>query len=156
MKKAITVLLSAVLLVCIFGACAKSDDIIGDKKLKPTESVNIEDRLEEDEFIGTYANEDYTMTVEQGENGMLKVVVKTPVKDRVSYEWQFGGYFSRETYRINYTQGVKTVISYDKDGNETGRETEYDDGVGRVQFSDSKALQWNSSLDDVSVKLERK
>ncbi len=155
MKKAISLLICAALCVCIFSGCSKIGDASKDVKLKPTEPVNAEDLIPENEFIGTYKNKDYTATVEKNEDGVFTVSIKSAVKDNKNAEWTLSGYFSSETYRINYTDAVKTVITYDRNGKETERKNEYENGMGRIQFTSDGDLIWNNSLDSFKTQLKK-
>ena len=157
MKKVLVILLSAALIMCMFSACVEEDGIVGDRRLKPTESVNEEDLIPENDFVGVYVSDGYTMTVEKRNGEEMLVTVTSPVKNNVSYEWKISGFFSEQTARINYTDAVKTAINYDKNGKETSRSDEYTYGTGRIQFSDTKNLTWNNTLDRIeTMKFVRK
>ena len=150
MKRITALLLTAVICAAVFGGCSKKAVIVEDRKLKPTEPIKAEDLLPEEEFLGTFVNDDYIMVIEQTDNDRIHITVKSAVKDKIGYEWDIYSIFSNSTYRINYTDAVKTVVNYDKNGKETSRENEYENGVGRIQFSDSNTLKWENSMDSLS------
>lgn len=149
MKKGIILLLILVLITAFFG-CSKGSNIIGERALKPTEAVDEKDLIPTDEFYGTFKNSDYTMVIEKTDNEEMHVSVKSAPKNNVGYEWDFSAAFSISTYRINYTDAVKTKVTYDKNGKETSRSTEYNNGVGRIQFSDKDNLKWENSMDSLN------
>ena len=151
MKRALILLLSVMLCACFLASCSKGDVGIGDIELKPTKAVNAEDLISAEKFIGSFSNKEYKMTVQNAEKGLVHVTIKSKIKKNVSYEWEIEAFFSEQTYRINYTDAIKTVVKYDKNGNETNREEMYNNGVGRIQFSDSDNLTWQNSVDNIKT-----
>lgn len=109
--------------------------------------MNYEELVPDEDFVGDYKNDGYTAHVEKDENGEMVITVKSVVKEGVGYEWILKGYFSDETYRVNYTDAVKYVISYKSDGSEKSRETEYSNGAGRITFADTGHFTWTNSIE---------
>ena len=149
MKRTITVLLCLALCSVIFASCGKNSPKVGNDngKLKPTEAVDIEKLQPDDDFAGDFKNEGYTAHIEKDENGEMSVTIKSIPKDKVGYEWTMSGFFSDEYYRINYDNAVKSVIGYDEKGNEKDRTAEYENGAGRIAFSDADHFTWNNSME---------
>ena len=157
MKKAIVVFLSVIISLSFFSACSKKGEFVKTKELKPTETIKAEDVIPKEKFIGIFKNDEYTMTVEETDDDQMHVTIKSTVKNKVGYEWEIYALFSENTYRINYTDAVKTIVNFDKNGKETERKTEYENGVGRIQFEDVNILIWENSLDNIeNNKLTRK
>ena len=151
MKKIIALAMVSVLCICVFCACSKKN---GDKNdnssydvLKPTEEVNIEELVPDEDFVGDYKNDDYTAHVEKDENSEMVITVRSVVKDGTGYEWVLRGYFSDEYYRVNYTDAVKYAVSYKTDGSEKSRETVYENGAGRISFADTGHFTWSNSME---------
>ncbi len=162
MKKALCVLLCVALTVCIFAGCSKGDGKSAEQEkfdsLKPSESVNYDDLIPIYEFVGTYTNDDYSVVVEQESDQILTFIVTTNTNDDgTGYEWQMTGYFSDQTYRVNYTEAVKYAVTFDKNGDETDRTAEYEIGSGTMQFTDSDKLFWENDTErlDGSIELAR-
>ena len=161
MKKALCVLLCVALTVCIFAGCSKGDGKSAEQEkydnLTPNESANYDDLIPIYEFVGTYKNDDYTVAVEQESDQILKFTVTTNKNEKGSgYEWQITGYFSDQTYRVNYSEGVKYTVTFDKNGKETGRAAEYENGSGRMQFTDSNKLFWENDTERLDGNTELK
>lgn len=162
MKKALCVLLCVALTVCIFAGCSMGDGKSAEQEkfdsLKPTESVNYDDLIPIYEFVGTYTNDDYSVVVKQESDQILTFIVTTNKNDDgTGYEWQMTGYFSDQTYRVNYTEAVKYAVTFDKNGDETDRTAEYEIGSGTMQFTDSDKLFWENDTErlDDSIELAR-
>ncbi len=150
MKKVLILSFISVLIICVISGCSKNKDIVGDPELKPTEPIKAEDLIPADNFLGTYKNDTYTMEVKKGEDGQFNVFINSAIENRTSYEWEINAFFSNDTYRLNYTDAVKTVVTYDKNNKELKRTTEYDNGVGRLQFFDDTSLRWENEIDNIS------
>ena len=161
MKKALCVILCAMLTACVFAGCSKESKSAEQEKfdsLTPSESVNYDELIPIYEFVGTYTNDDYTVVVEQESDQILSFTVTTNKKDgNTGYEWQMTGYFSDQTYRVNYTEAVKYAVTFDKNGDETDRTAEYENGSGTMQFTDSDKLFWENDTErlDGSIELAR-
>ena len=151
MKKLVTILLCAAVCCCVFGACAKNSNKnnIADNTdlLQPTTAVDIEKLQPDEDFTGDYKNDNYTAHIEKNAEDEMVITIKSAPKDGVGYEWVIKGFFSAETYRVHYSDAVKTVITYNKKGGEKSRKEEYNYGAGRIQFSDDKHFVWNNSVE---------
>lgn len=148
MKRAIVIILAVALCVCVLCSCNKKNPD-GSDNLKPTEPINIEELVPDEDFVGDYKNDDYTAHVEKSDGGEMVVTIKSAPKDGVGYEWVIQGFFSDETYRVNYTDAVKYTVSYNSNGKEKSRETEYENGAGRITFADTEHFTWNNSMENI-------
>ncbi len=147
MRKLLSVILCAVLTACVFAGCSKNGKSVEQEKfdsLMPSESVNYDELIPIYEFVGTYTNDDYTVLVEQESDQILKFTVTASAEDGTGYEWQAQGYFSDQTYRVNYTECVKYTVTFDNNGAETERTAEYENGTGTMQFTDRGKLFWEN------------
>ena len=144
MKKIIAVLLCAALFASFFAACKKENNTqTSDIILKPTQKVNTASLKPEADFLGTYANEAYTVEVTKAEDGQLHISIRENAKT-ADISWEMDGWFSKETCRVNYTDAVKV---------ENG-ETKYDYGTGRLQFSENGTLIWDNYTEQLSGSTE--
>ena len=155
MKRIIALMLGAVILLGVFAGCGKKKDkdgsVIDDEdRIVPTETIPPEKMNTDDDFFGTYKNDDYTVSVESGEGGMMVFRITSKTAERTRTEWTFKGYYSEQSSIVNYTDAVRDLITFDKTGKEKTRETEYDNGAGRIIFKDTDHLTWKSSSDDLS------
>lgn len=98
-------------------------------------------------FLGAYRNSDYTVNVEQAPDGELTFTVTGKPDGNVGYEWTITGYYSGDTYRVNYKDAVKEEITYGEAGAETSRKTVYGNGIGRMQFTEDGALLWEDETE---------
>lgn len=162
MKKILSLLLCMALTACFFAGCSKGDGKSAEQEkfdsLMPSESTNYDELIPIYEFAGTYANDDYTVLAEQESDQILKFTVTTNTNENgKGYEWQMAGYFSDQTYRVHYTEAVKYAVTFDKNGAETDRTAEYENGSGTMQFTDNNKLFWenNSERLDGSLELAR-
>ena len=159
MKRAIAMLAVLLIVTGAFAACGKDNKedkdsshetmISPEDKISPTEAVDLETAKTEDSLYGTYKNDFYTMDVQAGEDGMTVFTVKSEKDGGVSYEWVLKGAYSVESNLVNYFSGVKTEITYDKNGAEKQRSTVYDNGSGRMLFENGGKIIWKNSFEDV-------
>ena len=151
MKKTIGIFLVICLCFSFFAGCAsqnsKKENELGVEKLHPTSKVDIEKLLPYNDFLGTYSNDDYSLTAEMNDEDEMVFTVKSKIVDLKSYEWSFKGYFSDENYRVTYSGGTKTEVTYDKNNKEKSRKAVYDYGSGRIQFSDTEHLTWKNNAE---------
>ena len=142
-------------LCCLTVGCSKKEntqigngDIVGNvEKLVPADAEPSKEALSENELTGAFANDLYAVTVETENDEMVFTVVTKEITEHTGYEWVIRGYFSEENSRVNYTDAVKTKITFDKNGSEKQRQTEYDYGSGRMQFTDPDHLVWNNNTE---------
>ena len=149
MKKIISIILCCVLCTCVFAACSAqkaNNDIV----LKPTEKIDTSNLLPEDNFLGTYKNDDYTAVITKDEDGKFNIVITSKIEKAKGDEWQIKGWFSETTYRVNYKNAVKYNVSYDNTGKETKRAAEYENGLGRIQFDEKGSLKWTNEMEPLS------
>jgi predicted small secreted protein len=146
------IIIALLVLCCLLCACKKTGgadvtnggDVIGEiEKLVPKTDESKE-ALTESELTGVFTNETYTVNVDSDNGEMVFTVSAKGKEENTGYEWVIKGFFSSDNNRVNYTDAVKYVISYDKNGNERSREKEYDYGSGRMQFTDKDHLTWNN------------
>ncbi len=140
MKKMTAIILSLMLCVCVFSACAKgntSKEATNDK-LQPTEAADIEKLQPDEVFTGDFKNEQFTAHIEKNENDEIVVTIQS---EEQKAQWTMSGYFGYETYRVNYDNAVKSVK-----GN---AEMEYENGDGRIQFTDSDHFIWENGMESI-------
>ena len=149
MKRIITLLLCLAVISTVLTACSKGQggsntDV---EKLKPTETVDAGKLQPDEDYTGDYANDEYTAHIEKDENGEMTVLIRSKAEDGAFYEWTMSGYFSEEHSRINYDNAVKYLVSLNNKGREKNRSAEYENGAGRISFTDTGHFVWNDSME---------
>ena len=108
----------------------------------PSEKVEYDELTPSYEFVGIYENENYTAEVAQKSDEIMFVTVKTKAQRGKGSEWQIEGYFSEQTYRVNYTKAKEFEIIFDKNGKESDRREVSAVESGKLQFTDGGKLLW--------------
>ncbi|MBR4450357.1 MAG: hypothetical protein IKS39_00800 [Clostridia bacterium] len=150
MKRILALLLGVIIILGAFAGCGKKKDKEGsvldpEDRVVPTETIPSERMKTGDDFLC-----DYTVSIEAGENGTMAFRIRSRTLERTCTEWTFKGYYSEASNLVNYTGAVRDLITFDKTGKEKTRETEYDNGAGRIIFKDTNRLVWKSSSDDIA------
>ena len=117
--------------------------------LAPSESVSEIESLPEESFYGDFANDSYTAHIEEDEDGNTVIIISSGIENAKRTEWTITGFIGSENLRMNYTDALKETITVDSSGNDTDRETDYENGVGRIQFSDADHFEWENSYESV-------
>ena len=115
----------------------------------PEASVPPEELRPDNDFAGLFANDAYTALIRKNENGEMQVTIASATADPALSEWTMSGFFSDESYRIRYADAVKSLITFDAGGTETGRETVYENGSGTIRFSDPNHFLWDNDTEPI-------
>ena len=150
LKRTICLLLAGVLCLVLLAACGKTET----PAAEPTgeeHTVTEATPVTFEDIAGNYVCGRCNITVETGENNEVKISVHWGSSAFEFYDWTMSGVYDADTWRVNYTDGVKTLTVFDESGNETEARTEYKDGCGRIQFVSDKQLLWQDEkeLEDV-------
>ena len=167
MKKTIRTLvaiLAALTILLSFAACKKDTNDAEDAKTTDSATASAQDaedaKASEDDtkaseaeevgqnpvmnFTGDYINEDLkckiTIEAEGENNAKISVIWNQNEKQTVFYA--MSGSFDDDTMRVNYSDSTKRIETYDPNGELESENTEYTDGVGRIQFYDDGTLAW--------------
>ena len=154
MKKIFLTILSLAICLLIFGACGENTDdkATADEAAAATAdeaTVAAEDFRADNEFAGDYGNDEYSAHIVKKPNDELSITIKSAMQDGKSFEWTMSGYLSDVNYKVIYDNGVKTVISYKSQGKEKSRETEYENGSGKIVFNDNSGFTWINGMENI-------
>ena len=94
------------------------------------------------DYEGTYQYGRASLTVKATGKDSADITVEWANSASENTVWTFSGSFDTDTYRINYSKGVKTDYTYDSKGNVSSKKVVYKDGMGRVQFHSKTELVW--------------
>ena len=124
--------------------------------IKPAETIKPEDVQPEDDFLGAYSANGYSAAVEAAEDEKIRITVTSDRDGLTAFERSITGYCSETTRGGNYSGAVKSRVTYDKNGAEKSRETVYDNGAGRIEFSEN-GFVWRNSMEplDGNVSFEK-
>lgn len=174
LKKTIALVLACVLCLALFAACGKSEAPIQEPSAseqngtapaeKPASEEPATDEpssegmttqeatpLQFEDLAGNYVSGRCNITVETGENNEVKISVHWGGSAFESYDWTMSGDYDADTWRVNYTNGVKTLTVFDESGNEVESKTEYEDGYGRIQFVSANQLVWQDEYEQENL-----
>ena len=99
-----------------------------------------DDTTDLDKYTGTYAYSRCTIEVsETGRPDELKFDIRWSGSAYDGNKWSMSGIFDPDTFRVTYSNSVKTYYIFDKNEKET-TEVRYTDGIGRFQFVDDYLL----------------
>ena len=154
MKKNIAAVLLLTLCLLLFTACKDKNEELGSDYVPEVATVDeatvpAEKFRAEEDFTGTYVNDVYTAYIAKTANDELAVIITSAVQNGQGSEWTMSGYLSDINYKVNYDNAVKAVISYNSEGDEISRNTEYVDGSGKIVFDDNNGFTWINSMENI-------
>lgn len=154
MKKNFAAILILTLCLLLFTACGESNEDTSTKDEASPATVDEatvapEDFRADNEFAGDYSNDEYTAQIVKNANEELSVTITSTVQDGKSCEWTMSGYLSDVSYKMIYDNAVKTVITYNSEGKEKSRETEYESGSGKLVFDDNNGFTWYNGMENI-------
>lgn len=124
--------------------------------LTPAEQYEREAVRSADEMAGVYRGGTYTAEVKKtAEDELTFTVTSAPVESR-GYRWTISGFFAADTIRVNYTDAKKSTVYYNDAGQILREETEYENGLGRMQFTGDGALLWMDEMEATETVTLRK
>lgn len=150
MKKILATIIVLTLCFCLFTACkGKSTDDEATNSTTAEATISAEEFRSDEDFTGNYSNDAYTAKIVKDKSGELTVTITSVKQNNTSYEWTMSGYLSDINYKVIYDNAVKTVISYNSEGKEKSRETEYENGSGRIVFDDNNGFTWENEMESI-------
>ncbi len=93
-------------------------------------------------FIGPYVCDRARATVECEGRTDVRIVIEWADSAQTLTRWILIGTLDPDTLTVAYTDGIKSVVTYDDKGNETSEAVEYADGTGTIVFTDG-AFSWH-------------
>lgn len=104
-------------------------------------------------YAGVYGAGRCTVRIEPVSDSEAKVSIVWGDSAFEAYEWEMTGYFNPDTYRLTYSDCVKTDVVFAEDGSET-RTVLYEDGVGRFQLQPDHSMEWQDEQDNAGEDME--
>ena len=150
MKKTILFVLAFLLTGALLAGCGKTETPAGEPDSEE-HTVSEATPVTFEEIAGNYVCGRCNITVETGENNEVKISVHWGSSALEFYDWTMSGVYDADTWRVNYTNGVKTLTVFDESGNETESKTEYEDGYGRIQFVSANQLMWQDEYEQENL-----
>ena len=107
-------------------------------------------------FVGTYAHDRCSILVEAGEGNHAKFNVRWGNSAAETVEWNMSGDFDEETMTVEYTDCVKKNLVFGTDGKVQSEETVYENGTGRIIFSEegSLHLSWEDDQENAAEDMD--
>ena len=104
-------------------------------------------------FVGNYSSGRASAMVEADGMTDARITIRWGSSAWESATWVMSGRFDPDLLTVNYVNCAETVTTVDDDGNVTSEVTEFEDGTGRVVFSEDGTFLWQddqSGLGDVT------
>jgi len=100
-------------------------------------------------YVGDYECDRCSIKVEADGDTDAKITVHWGSSATEATVWTMSGYFDPDTMRINYSNSVKTEMTFE--GEEETYTVIYKDGVGRIQFLGDGKLEWQDEQEVENV-----
>ena len=154
MKKTIASLLILTICLFLFTACGKTDNeesTADEAHIATADEATIaqEDFRADNEFTGDYENDEYTAHIVKDSNDELNITISSSISDKKSYTWTMSGYLSDISYKVIYDNCVKTLVNYNSQNEVKNRETEYENGSGKIIFNDNNGFTWSNGMENI-------
>ncbi len=101
-------------------------------------------------YVGSYESDRCSITIEADGATDAKITVHWGSSATEATVWTMSGRFDPDTMRINYVNGVKTVMNFE--GEEEKDTVIYENGVGRIQFRSDGNLLWQDEQEIDTVR----
>ena len=101
-------------------------------------------------YIGVYECDRCSITIEADGKTDAKITVHWGSSATEATVWTMSGYFDPDTMRINYSNSVKTEMTFE--GEEETDNVVYENGVGRIQFLGDGKLEWQDEQEVENVR----
>lgn len=92
--------------------------------------------------IGPYVSDRARAQVECLGDDSAKITIEWSGSAWDLARWVMSGRFDTETLTVEYTDCVKTIVTYADDGSVVSEEVEYENGTGRVVFDGESGFTW--------------
>ena len=98
-------------------------------------------------FLGTYRNDQCSVTVEAEKSSSVQVKALWHENDKSGFEWTLTGSFHVDTLRINYKNAIKRRGTFTSDNTFISEETVFEDGSGYLEFNIDNSMTWHDTQD---------
>lgn len=161
MKKLLSILL-ALAMIFSMAACSSKEEAPAEETTpaeetsEETAEETAEETSEEGQnpvmnFVGDYASDRCTITVEAGEGKVANITVDWASSAAERNEWTMSGEFDEETMSVYYQDCVEKTLVFAEDGSVSSEETVYEGGHGTFTFNaDDQTLTWTDDIDNIA------
>lgn len=99
-------------------------------------------------FIGTYSADRATALVEAKGAENARITIEWGDSAWSLTRWVMSGPFDADRLTVEYTDCVRTTVTYSEDGTQESETTEYENGTGRIVFGEDGSFTWASDQDE--------
>ena len=161
MKKLLSILL-ALAMIFSMAACSSKEEAPAEETTpaeetsEETAEETAEETSEEGQnpvmnFVGDYASDRCTITVEAGEGKVANITVDWASSAAERSEWTMSGEFDEETTSVYYHDCTKKNLVFAEDGSVSSEETVYEGGHGTFTFNaDEQTLTWTDDIENIA------
>lgn len=161
MKKLLSILL-ALAMIFSMAACSSKEEAPAEETTpaeetsEETAEETAEETSEEGQnpvmnFVGDYASDRCTITVEAGEGNVANITVEWASSAAERSEWTMSGEFDEETTSVYYQDCTKKNLVFAEDGSVSSEETVYEGGHGTFTFNaDEQTLTWTDDIENIA------
>ena len=161
MKKLLSILL-ALAMIFSMAACSSKEEAPAEETTpaeetsEETAEETAEETSEEGQnpvmnFVGDYASDRCTITVEAGEGNVANITVDWASSAAERSEWTMSGEFDEETTSVYYQDCTKKNLVFAEDGSVSSEETVYEGGHGTFTFNaDEQTLTWTDDIENIA------
>lgn len=164
MKRLICWLLAACMLLALAGCGGgKANDLsAGTEAPKPTQTPPpaAPEETESDtqnpvmNFVGAYQCERARALVECSGSRGAKVTIEWGSSAWELARWIITGDLDPDTFTVEYSDCVKSIVTYDDSGELAKEEIEYENGTGSIVFHESGTFTWHEDQSEYGVDME--
>jgi len=161
MKKLLSILL-ALAMIFSMAACSSKEEAPAEETTpaeetsEETAEETAEETSEEGQnpvmnFVGDYASDRCTITVEAGEGKVANITVDWASSAAERSEWTMSGEFDEETTSVYYQDCTKKNLVFAEDGSVSSEETVYEGGHGTFTFNaDEQTITWTDDIENIA------
>ena len=140
MKKLLSILL-AFAMIFSMAACSSKEEV-------PAEEEGQNPVMN---FVGDYASDRCTITVEAGEGKVANFTIDWASSAAERSEWTMSGEFDEENNSVYYHDCTKKDQVFAEDGSVSSEETVYEGGHGTFTFNpEDNTLTWTDDIENIA------
>lgn len=101
-------------------------------------------------FVGPYACDRATMEVSALDEDLADITVRWANSAFSHAEWTMSGVFDADTMTVDYSDGQKSVIEVDENGDTVKADVEYSNGTGTITFNEDGTITWSDNEENIA------
>ena len=150
MKRIISLLCVMLMIFSLAACAAKNEEPAGSAGEQTAEETDGQNPVMN--FIGVYALDRASITVEADGMENAKFFVTWSSNAAEHSEWVMSGKFDPETLTVEYTDCVKTTITFKESGEIESEVVNFENGTGSFTFAEGDALTltWDDGMEQVA------